>query len=83
VKKNIVFMFSEKIGFKAYCDKKYYWVKFPGILNKDKKSHIPQVTKRLIHDTFCQRENPGTCGRLGGLGVSYRLYTNMIDKNAN
>ena len=28
---------SEKTGFKAYYDK---------------KSHLPQVTKRLIHDSF-------------------------------
>ncbi|MDR0707919.1 MAG: hypothetical protein LBF60_08620, partial [Treponema sp.] len=41
-----------KIGFKAYYDKQYYEVKFPAFLNKDKKSHLPQVTKRLIHDSF-------------------------------
>jgi transposase len=52
VKKTIVFLFSEKIGFKAYYDKTYYRVKFPAFLNKDKKSHLPQVTKRLIHDSF-------------------------------
>jgi transposase len=52
VKKTIVFLFSEKIGFKVYYDKKYYGVKFPEFLNKDKKSHMPQVTKRLIHDSF-------------------------------
>jgi hypothetical protein len=52
VKKNIVFMFSEKTGFKAYCDKKYYGVKFPEFLNKDKKPHMPQVAKRLISDSF-------------------------------
>jgi transposase len=47
-KKNIVFLFSEKTGFKAYYDKTYHDVKFPEFLNKDKKSHLPQVTKRLI-----------------------------------
>jgi hypothetical protein len=47
-----VFLFSEKIGFKAYCDKQYYEVKFPVFLNKDKKSHLSQVTKRLLHDSF-------------------------------
>ncbi|MDR2258775.1 MAG: hypothetical protein LBE14_06465 [Treponema sp.] len=52
VKKNIVFLISEKIGFKAYYDKKYYNVKFPEFLNKGKTSHMPQVTKRLIHDSF-------------------------------
>jgi transposase len=51
-KKNIVFLFSEKIGFKAYYDKTYHEVKFPEYLNKDKKSHLPQVTKRLIYDSF-------------------------------
>jgi hypothetical protein len=52
VKKNIVFLFSEKIGFKVYYDKTCCEVKFPAFLNKDKKSHLPQVTKRLIHDSF-------------------------------
>ena len=52
VKKTIVFLFSEKIGFKAYYDKKYYGVKFLEFLNKDKSSHLPEVTKRLIHDSF-------------------------------
>jgi transposase len=51
-RKNIVFLFSEKIGFKVYYDKKYYNVKFPEFLNKDKKTHMPQVTQRLIHDSF-------------------------------
>jgi hypothetical protein len=50
VKKNIVF--SEKTGFKAYCDKKYYDVKFLEFLKKDKKPRMPQVTKRLISDSF-------------------------------
>jgi hypothetical protein len=27
-------------------------VKFPEFLNKDKKSRLPEVTKRLIHDSF-------------------------------
>jgi hypothetical protein len=52
VKKHIVFLFSEKIGFKVYYDKTYYRVKFPEFLNNGKASHIPQVTKRLIHDSF-------------------------------
>jgi transposase len=52
VKKQITFLFSEKIGFKAYYDKTYYGVKFLDFLNKDKKSHLPQVTKRFIHDAF-------------------------------
>jgi hypothetical protein len=52
VKKTIVFMFSEKTGFKAYYDKKYYGVKFPGFLNNDQKPHMPQVAKRLISGSF-------------------------------
>jgi hypothetical protein len=44
VKRHIVFLFSEKIGFKAYYDKKYYGVKFLDFLNKGKKSYLPQVT---------------------------------------
>ena len=52
VRKHIVFLFSEKIGFKAYYDKTYDGVKFLDFLNKDKKSHLPEVTKRLIHDSF-------------------------------
>jgi hypothetical protein len=52
VKKNIMFMFSEKIGFKAYYDKTYYDVRFLDFLNKGKTSHLPQVTKRLIYDCF-------------------------------
>jgi hypothetical protein len=51
-RKNIVFLFSEKIDFKAYYDKTYHDVKFPEFLNKGKKSHLPQVTKRLIYDSF-------------------------------
>jgi hypothetical protein len=51
-KKNIVFLFSEKIGFKACYDKKYCGVRFPESLNKEKKSHMPQVAKRLISDSF-------------------------------
>jgi hypothetical protein len=47
-----VFLFSEKIGFKACYDRQYYGVKFPEFLNKDKKSRLPEVTKRLIHDSF-------------------------------
>jgi hypothetical protein len=47
-----VFLFSEKIGFKAYYDKTYYDVKFPEFLNKGRQSRLPQVTKRLIHGSF-------------------------------
>jgi hypothetical protein len=43
---------NEETGKRTYCDKKYYGVKFPEFLNKGKKSNMPQVTKRLIHDSF-------------------------------
>jgi hypothetical protein len=51
-KKNILFLSSEKTGFKAYYDKTYHDVKFLEYLNKGKKSHLPQVAKRLIYDAF-------------------------------
>ncbi|MDR2802960.1 MAG: hypothetical protein LBB22_01560 [Treponema sp.] len=69
VKKHIVFLFSEKIGFKAYYDKRYYGVKFLDFLNKDKKSHLPQVTKRLIHASFFASDNPPELPAKGGGGV--------------
>ncbi|MFP3089619.1 hypothetical protein LQZ21_04765 [Treponema sp. TIM-1] len=72
VKKHIVFLFSEKIGFKAYYDKKYYRVKFFDFLNKDKKSHLPQVTKRFIHDSFfAEVKVPELADRTGGERIPY------------
>jgi hypothetical protein len=42
-------------------------VKFPEILNNGKKSYLPQVTKRLIHDTFFANVKvPELAGRDGG-----------------
>jgi len=35
VRKNIIFLFSEKTGLKAYCDKTYYPVEFSAFINKD------------------------------------------------
>jgi transposase len=52
IKKKIVFMFSEKIGFKAYYNKTYYDVELLDFLNKDKSSHLPQVTKRLLFNCY-------------------------------
>jgi hypothetical protein len=64
-------LFSEKIGFKAYYDKKYYGVKFPEFLNKGKKSHMPQVTKRIIHDSFfASVKTPELAAGWGGGGVN-------------
>ena len=67
LKKTIVFLFSEKIGFKAYYDKTYYDVKFPEFLNNGKKSYLPQVTERLIHDSFfAGAKAPELAGRVQG-----------------
>jgi hypothetical protein len=42
-------------------------VKFPEFLNNGKKSHLPQVTKRLIHDAFFANVKvPELAGRDGG-----------------
>jgi hypothetical protein len=71
IRKNIVFLFSEKIGFKAYYDKTYYDVKFPEFLNKGRQSHLPQVTKRLIHGSFfASVKSPELAGR-GRRGVKF------------
>jgi hypothetical protein len=51
-KKRIKFLFSEKIGFKAYYDKRYYPVDFLGVSNSKKGSHIPDVTKQLIEKFY-------------------------------
>jgi hypothetical protein len=67
VRKNIVFLFSEKIGFKAYYDKTCRDVKFPEFLNKGKKPYLPQVTKRLIYDSFfAGAKAPALAGSGGG-----------------
>ena len=51
-KKKIVFMCSEKIGFKAYYDKRYYPVEFLGLSNARKTTHIPDVTKLLLQKYY-------------------------------
>jgi hypothetical protein len=47
-KKKIQFLFSEKIGFQACYEKRYYPVEFHGLSNTKKTTHLPDVTKRLI-----------------------------------
>jgi hypothetical protein len=47
-KKKIPFLFSEKTGFKARYEKRYYPVEFHGLSNTKKTTHLPDVTKRLI-----------------------------------
>jgi hypothetical protein len=71
VKKHIVFLFSEKIGFKAYYDKRYYGVKFLDFLNNNKKSHLPfSAGGQTPYSRFFfrQRQSPLTC-RQGGRGI--------------
>jgi hypothetical protein len=50
-KKKIVFTFSEKIGFMAEYDKRYYPVKLLGYLSK-RASHIPDVTRFLLEKFY-------------------------------
>jgi transposase len=49
-KKKIVFLFSEKIGFRARYDKKYYPVKPLDFLNCTQR--IPEVTQALLHTFY-------------------------------
>jgi ribonucleotide reductase alpha subunit len=51
-KKKIHFLFSERIGFKTYYDKRYYEVAFQGIRNSHKSGHLPEVTKRLLQKYY-------------------------------
>jgi hypothetical protein len=52
-------------------------VKFPEFLNKGKKSHMPQVTKRLIHDSFfASVKTPELAPGWGGGGLTFPLEIN-------
>jgi hypothetical protein len=48
IRKNIIFMFSEKIGFMALYNKICYDVIFMDFLNKDKASHLPPSARRPL-----------------------------------
>jgi hypothetical protein len=63
----MVFLFRRKTGFKTYYGKTYHNVKFLEFLNKSKKSHLPQVTKRLVYDSFASFKAPDAAagGRMG------------------
>ena len=50
-KKKIVFLFSEKIGFQALWDKRYYPVTLLGYAGK-RKSNLPEVTKFLLEKYY-------------------------------
>jgi hypothetical protein len=51
-KKKIQFLFSEKTGFQACYEKRYYPVEFHGLSNTKKTTHLPDVTKRLIQACY-------------------------------
>ena len=51
-KKKIKFMFSEKIGFLAYYQKKYYTVSCMGIKRNKAISYLPDVIKILIEKNY-------------------------------
>ena len=52
VKKKIVFLFSQRIGFKALCGKEYYPVSFLGLRDKNRIVHMPDVTKILMQKFY-------------------------------
>jgi transposase len=52
IRKKILFVFSEKIGFKVRYGKQYYPVKFLGFSGKKRFSHLPDVTKQLLKTCF-------------------------------
>jgi transposase len=51
-KKKIQFIFSERLGFKAYYDKRYYPVRLEGASNNRKMTHLPDVTKLLLQKYY-------------------------------
>jgi transposase len=60
-KKKIVFLFSERTGFKAYYEKRYYPVELLGISNSRKTGHLPEVTKLLLQKYyFADGKAPGS-----------------------
>jgi hypothetical protein len=52
VKKKVLFLFSERIGFKAYYDKRYYPVELRGLSNSRKVTHLPEATKLLLRKHY-------------------------------
>ncbi|MDR1301315.1 MAG: ISNCY family transposase, partial [Treponema sp.] len=60
-KKKIQFLFSEKTGFKAYYDKRYYPVELQGLTKGRKDTHLPDVTKLLLQKYyFSDGKGPGS-----------------------
>jgi hypothetical protein len=52
VKKKVLFLFSERIGFKAYYDKRYYPVELRGLSNSREAAHLPEATKLLLRKHY-------------------------------
>ena len=52
VKKKIIFLFSQRIGFQALCGKEYYPVSFLGLRDKNRIVHMPDVTKILMQKFY-------------------------------
>ena len=51
-KKKIQFLFSQKIGFLAMYGNEYYPVSPLGLKNKSRTTHIPDVVKILLYNTY-------------------------------
>jgi hypothetical protein len=61
VAKKKIQLFSEKTGFKAYYDKRYYPVELWGLTNSRKDTHLPDVTKLLLQKYyFSDGKGPGS-----------------------
>jgi len=52
VRKRIQFLFSEKIGFMAFHDNRYYPVSFLGLGKRGGAAHLPDVIKILIQKNY-------------------------------
>jgi hypothetical protein len=62
-KKEIPFLISERIGFKAYYEKRNYPVELQGKSNSRKTGHLPEVTKLLLQKYyFADGKVPGSAG---------------------
>ncbi|GHU00547.1 hypothetical protein FACS1894142_8610 [Spirochaetia bacterium] len=60
-KKKIRFVFSERLGFKAYYDKNYYQVIFKGSANNRGGAYLPNVTKALLQKYYLEDgKHPGS-----------------------
>jgi hypothetical protein len=54
-------LFIERIGFKAYCEKRYYPVELRKTSSSRKTGHLPEVTKLLLQKYyFVDGKDPGS-----------------------